>query len=140
MSQLGPAAFETGQALAEDDPHGLDAHEAGALNLYAGDSALCPSVNSKLRNRNRRELLPFFPILKLLMNAYRKLPKYTGTVWRGVKGIDLRQKYPKGSTLCWWSLAFATVDLSRLAGDQLLGTTGVRTLFNVKVTSGAEIG
>ena len=31
-----------------------------------------------------------------MLDARAKLPKYSGTVWRGVKGVDLRAKYPKG--------------------------------------------
>ena len=83
-----------------DDPHGLDADEAGSLTLYTAESELYPNLNSKLRQRDRKQLKPFFPFLKLMLDARAKLPKYSGTVWRGVKGVDLRGKYPKGKVRC----------------------------------------
>jgi hypothetical protein len=97
-----------GAALARDDPHGLDADEAGALTLYTFESELYRRLNDLLRQRDRQRLRPFFPYLKLMIDARRKLPRHVGTVWRGVKGVDLRSKYQKGSEVYWWAFSSTT--------------------------------
>jgi len=67
------------------------------------------------------------------MDARRKLPRHVGTVWRGVKGVDLRDKYLKGSEVYWWAFSSTTKDLSTLQNPNFLGTSGVRTVFNIQV-------
>jgi hypothetical protein len=132
-------AAESGAALAENDPHGLDADEAGALMLYTMESELYPTLNRLLRQRDRQLLKPFFPYLLLLLTAQRKLPKYVGTVWRGVKGIDLRASYPKGKEFYWWAFSSTTKELSTLQNPMFLGTSGVRTVFNIQVSAGVDL-
>jgi hypothetical protein len=132
-------AAESGAALAESDPHGLDADEAGALMLYTMESELYPTLNRLLRQRDRQLLKPFFPYLLLLLTAQRKLPKYVGTVWRGVKGIDLRAFYPKGKEFYWWAFSSTTKELSVLQNPMFLGTSGVRTVFNIQVSAGVDL-
>jgi hypothetical protein len=31
-----------------------------------------------------------------------KLPRYQGSVWRGVAGVDLRARFTKGQDIVWW--------------------------------------
>jgi hypothetical protein len=100
--------------------------------------------------------------LLLLLTARRKLPAYEGTVWRGVKGVDLRGQYPKGKEVYWWAFSSTTKEvrhslvthkevrcarecggdhallrdvsqLSTLQNPLFLGKKGVRTVFNVQV-------
>ena len=132
-------AAESGAALAENDPHGLDADEAGALMLYTMESELYTTLNRLLRQRDRELLKPFFPYLLLLLTARRKLPKYVGTVWRGVKSIDLRTFYPKGKEFYWWAFSSTTKELSILQNPMFLGTSGVRTVFNIQVSAGVDL-
>ena len=80
----------------------LTLDEAGALSLYTMQCDLYPTLNRLLRARDRQQLLPFFPYLKLLLLAREKLPKHHGAVWRGVKGMDLRDGYPKGKKNVFW--------------------------------------
>ena len=82
-------AAERGAVLARDDPHGLTSNEAGALTLYTMEGDLYPSMNRLLRERNRTVLIPYFPYMRLLLAARRKLPVFRGNVWRGVAGICL---------------------------------------------------
>ncbi len=43
-------------------------------------------LNTELRNRNRAVLVAaYFPALRLLLSAIKKLPKVETTVYRGVK-------------------------------------------------------
>jgi hypothetical protein len=133
MDAHGFVAAEHGAALARDDPHGLDADEAGALTLYTFESELYTRLNDLLRQRDRQRLRPFFPYLKLMIDARRKLPRHVGVVWRGVKGVDLRSKYLKGSEVYWWAFSSTTKELSTLQNPSFLGTSGVRTVFNIQV-------
>lgn len=138
MDACGFMALENGVKLSESNVHGLDADEAGALNLYTMESDLYAELNTRLRHRDRPQLRPFFPFLKLLLLARDKLPKFTGTVWRGVKS-DLRRAYPKGKELYWWAFSSTTKELSTLTNPMFLGTKGVRTIFNIQVESGVDI-
>ena len=113
MDAHGFAAAEYGAVHARDDPYGLDPNEAGALALYTFECELYKRLNGKLRERDRQQLKPFFPYLKLMIDARRKLPKHVGMVWRRVKGVDLRSKYPKGSEVYWWAYG-STKELSTL--------------------------
>ena len=139
MDAHGFVAAEHGAALARNDPHGLDQDETAAISLYTHESELYPTLNDLLRQRDRKRLRPFFPYLRLLMDARRKLPRHVGTVWRGVKGVDLRDKYLKGSEVYWWAFSSTTKDLSTLQNPNFLGTSGVRTVFNIQVKRGVDI-
>ena len=132
-------ASEAGAQLAKADPHGLDADEAGALWLYTAESDLYPTVNGLLRMRDRSTLKPFFPYLQLMLTARSKLPKYTGSVWRGVKGVDLRAKYPKDKEVWWWAFSSTTKQLQTLTNPQFLGTSGVRTVFMIEIVHGVDL-
>ena len=133
MDAHGFVAAEHGAALARNDPHGLDQDETAAISLYTHESELYPTLNDLLRQHDRKRLKPFFPYLRLLMDARRKLPRHVGTVWRGVKGVDLRSKYQKGSEVYWWAFSSTTKELSTLQNPNFLGTSGVRTVFNIQV-------
>jgi hypothetical protein len=81
----------------------------------------------------------FFPYLKLMLDARRKLPRHVGAVWRGVKGVDLSTKYTKGSEVYWWAFSSTTKELLTLQTPNFLGTSGVRTIFMIQVKRGVDI-
>jgi len=139
MDAFGWVAGEHGSALAKNDPHGLDKDEVAAIALYTTESKFYPKLNEFLRDRDRRKLLAFFPYLRLLLDARSKLPRYVGTVWRGVRGIDLSAKFPKGADIYWWAFSSTTKELSTLQNPEFLGTSGVRTIFNIQVKRGSDI-
>ena len=128
-----------GAQLAAVDPHGLDADEAGALWLYTAESDFYPTLNRQLHTRDRSTLKPFFPYLRLMLTARSKLPKYTGSVWRGVKDRDLRASYPKGKEFYWWAFTSTTKELSTLQNPRFLGISGVRTLFMIEILHGVDL-
>ena len=132
-------AGEQGRQLAATDIHGLSADEAGAFTLYTMESQLYPTLNRLLRERDRAALLPYFSYLRLMLHARDKLPAYVGTVWRGVKGVDLRANFPEGMEFYWWPFSSTTKKLSTLQREQFLGTSGVRTVFNIQVRTGVDI-
>ena len=130
---VGFMGSERGVELASTDPHKLDGDETGALNVYTMESDVYPTINDKLRQRDRLALKPFFPYLKLMLLARAKLPKYAGVVWRGVKGVDLRSQYTKDMEFYWWAFSSTTKALETLTNPMFLGQTGVRTVFNIQV-------
>jgi hypothetical protein len=132
-------ASEAGAQLAAADPHGLDADEAGGLWLYTAQSDFYPTLNRLLRTRDRSALIPFFPYLQLMLTARSKLPKYTGSVWRGVKGVDLRAQYPKDKEVWWWAFSSTTKQLHTLTNPMFLGTSGVRTVFMIEIVHGVDV-
>jgi len=133
-------AAETGAEMAAaPNPHGLSADEIGAIMLYTMESDFYPTLNRLLRSRDRKALKVYFPYLKLMLLARAKLPPYTRPVWRGVKGVDLRAGYPKGKEFYWWAFSSTTKQIETLTSPQFLGTTGVRTVFMIEVTSGVDI-
>ena len=110
-----------------------------AVHVYTQDSPFYKELNRILRLRDRAALKPFFPYLKLVLDAKHKLPRYEGTVWRGVKGINLLSKYPKGKEVYWWAFSSTTKELSTLQNPQFLGQTGLRTVFNIQVKRAVDI-
>jgi hypothetical protein len=109
--------------------------ESGAITLYTegwhpAENSLYHILNCLLRDADRSKLIPFFPYLKLLLTALLHQPRYTGSVWRGVKA-DLRPQYPKGSKCFWWSFSSCTTEMSALESELFLGKSGTRTLFRI---------
>ena len=51
---VGFMGAERGAEFAAADPHSLDADEAGALNVYTMESEVYPTINQKLRQRDRQ--------------------------------------------------------------------------------------
>jgi hypothetical protein len=132
-------AAERGSVLARDDPHGLTPDQAGALTLFTMEGNLYPSMNRLLRERNRTVLTPFFPYMRLMLNARQKLPAFRGNVWRGVAGKDLRSEFVQGQEMHWWSFSSTSKQVSTLHNPMFLGKTGVRTQFLIEVLHGVDI-
>ena len=132
-------ASEAAAQLAAADPHGLDADEDGGLWLYTAESDFYRTLNRLLRTRDRSTLKPFFPYLQLMLTARSKLPKYTGSVWRGVKDVDLHASYPKGKELYWWAFSSTTKELSTRQNPMFLGFSGVRTVFLIEIVHGVDL-
>ncbi|CAF1237696.1 unnamed protein product [Didymodactylos carnosus] len=76
----------------------LTQDEAAAIHLYtmqfdSGES-LYQVLNRTLRAENRDGLKSWFLYLKLFLTALHKLPSQPQTtVWRGVRNVDLSEKY-----------------------------------------------
>ena len=133
-------ARELGAALAAEDAHGLSVDEAGALTLYTMDGELYAELNRRLRARDRSVIKPFFPYLRLMLQARSKLPRYQGIVWRGVAGVDLRAHFTRGQEIFWWAFSSCTKEVSTLTRNPLFfGMAGVRTQFLIEVLAGVDI-
>ena len=133
-------AVEKAEALQADGQlRGLSVDEAAAIALYTAESEFYRTLNVLLRNRSREALKPFFPYLRLLLQARSKLPKHTQSVWRGVKGVDLTGSFPKGKKIFWWAFNSTSKNVSTLLDPMFCGTSGTRTQFMIEAVSGIDI-
>lgn len=116
--------------------------ESAALILYSmnwepKEQSFYCILNETLRSQNRSMLKPWFPFLRLILNAHARLPSKPGLcVYRGVKG-DFTAAYQQGKIITWWGLTSCTLNLSII--DKFLGSEGPRTWFNIESTTGKEI-
>jgi hypothetical protein len=119
---------------------GLTQEESAAIHLYTmqfrGGPSLYLLLNRALRAEDRDELIPWFPFLKLFLTALHKLPSQNGTVWRGVRDVDLSLKYSTGTKFAWWGVSSSTMKLEVLQSKQFLGKEGQRTLFSIECING----
>ena len=87
------------------DPHGLTLDEIASLNLYTSQwssgESLYVALNRVLRSENRGFLKRWFPYLKLVISALRKLPRFCGNVWRGVN-MNLVDTHPMDLEFTWY--------------------------------------
>jgi len=118
---------------------GLTANEASAMHVYTQETPLHRQLNTLLRSRDRTQLKVFFPHLKLLLTAIHKLPPCDATVCRGVPGVDFSSKYVEGRDVMWWGFTSATAKVDVLQNEMFLGTTGLRTMFNLRVSTARDI-
>lgn len=114
----------------------LDAHEIGALHLYTMGSAFYRQLNAALRHTDRARARPYFPYLRLFLNALAKLEPLKGSLWRGV-ALDLGAQYPLGRDVTWWGVSSCTPKLE--VARAFLGSKGRRTLFEVVVHRAVSI-
>jgi hypothetical protein len=108
-----------------------------AIYLYTQQTPLYGELNRALRSENRQAITPYFLYLKLLLTAVKKLPKWSGTVYREIKLAvnQLGDSYAKGEEFIWWGFSSCATTLTVLADPQYLGAEGNRTLFALKVSS-----
>jgi len=116
--------------LGGPDRHGLTRDMIAAIHFYTQEG-FYEVINGVLRNEDRALVKPYFAYLKLLLTALGKLPRHSGSVWRGV-AADLRDLYPQGLRDIWWAISSCTVDGTALKNPLFLGETGARTLFNLE--------
>ena len=136
---LNPQAHNLPLLQADGQLRGLSVDEAAAIALYTAESEFYRTLNVLLRNRSREALKPFFPYLRLLLQARSKLPKHTQSVWRGVKGVDLTGSFPKGKKIFWWAFNSTSKNVSTLLNPMFCGTSGTRTQFMIEAVSGIDI-
>lgn len=123
---------------------GLTEDESASIMLYSMGwkpyaQCLYFALNATLRSQDRGKLEPWFLYLKLFLTALSRLPLSPHMhVYRGV-ALDLSQYYKRGETVVWWGFSSCTKALHVLQSEQFLGTTGVRTLFNIDCNSGKSI-
>jgi hypothetical protein len=116
----------------------LSLDEVGAVHVYTQESPFYHALNTALRQRDRQNLGPFLPYLKLLLRGLGKLPRGDSVVHRGVKG-DISAAYPTGSEFVWWGFSSATASVQVLENPQFCGKAGPRTLFTIRVSQAVDV-
>ncbi|CAF1334037.1 unnamed protein product [Rotaria sp. Silwood1] len=124
----------------EDD---LTSDESASIMLYTYESmphedSLYVKLNETLRSEQRKNLIPWFLYLRLILTALARLPTERRSVFRGVKE-NLSAEYPKGKVFIWWGFSSCTSSVEVLENEQFFGTTGNRTLFQIECTTAKDI-
>jgi hypothetical protein len=121
----------------------LSIDESASIMLYSmewepHEKCLYQVLNTTLRSENRKQLVPWFLFLKLILTAFARLPSSHRFVYRGIKR-DLRKDYPRDETVVWWGFSSCTSTMDVLQNEQFLGSTGTRTFFTIECTNGKDI-
>ena len=116
----------------------LSADHIAAIHMYTQDCDFYRTLNACLRHRNRETIKPFFPYLRLLLEALRQLPAQARSVFRGVK-LDLSAKFKKGDEPVWWSVTSTSTTMEVLTSEQFCGPDGPRTVFVVRTAHARDI-
>ena len=120
----------------------LSLNESAAIMLYTlewspSETSFYVILNNTLRSKNRRELVPWFSYLRLLLSALSKLPPCTPRLlYRGVD-MDQGELYNTDDDCIWWSFSSCTTSLRVLKG--FIAPHGSRTIFNIHCRSAIDI-
>ncbi|CAF1257581.1 unnamed protein product [Rotaria sordida] len=93
-------------------------------------------LNQALRIEDRSTVRPWFSYLKLLDSAAAKLPKFKGTIWRGVNK-NVTHTFKKGQKITWWSVSSCSTSVDVISS--FLGNAPQSTLFNIDCINGKSI-
>ncbi|CAF3341423.1 unnamed protein product [Rotaria sp. Silwood2] len=120
--------------------HNLNKDEAAAVYLYSmemsDEATVYRLLNQTLRAEDRSTLRPWFSYLKLLDSAAARLPKFKGTVWRGVNK-NVSNTFKKGQKITWWSVSSCSTSVDVISS--FLGNVPQSTLFNIDCINGKSI-
>ncbi|CAF1372887.1 unnamed protein product [Rotaria sp. Silwood1] len=124
----------------EDD---LTTDESASIMLYTYESmphedSLYVKLNATLRSEQRKNLIPWFLYLRLVLTALARLPAKCRSVFRGVKE-NLRSEYPEDKIFIWWGFSSCTSSVGVLENEQFFGKTGNRTLFQIECNTAKDI-
>ncbi|CAF3201227.1 unnamed protein product [Rotaria socialis] len=127
----------------QEPEDGLTTDESAAIMLYTYESmphedSLYVKLNDSLRSEQRKNLIPWFLYLRLILTALARLPSECSAILRGVKE-DLSAEYSKGKTFIWWGFSSCTSSIEVLENEQFFGKTGNRTLFQIHSTTAKDI-
>ena len=112
----------------------LTLNESAAIYLYTMSTCFFRLLNETLRAENRSALKPWFPFLKIFINALEKLPSSKLTVWRAVAlAID---HFPfDNNMITWWGVNSTSTNINTI---QSLPTEK-STLFTIEALNGKDI-
>ncbi|CAF4035401.1 unnamed protein product [Rotaria sp. Silwood2] len=122
---------------------GLTIDESASIMLYTYESiphedSLYVKLNETLRSEQRKNLIPWFLYLRLVLTALSRLPSKYRFVFRGVKE-NLCTEYSKGKIVIWWGFSSCTSSAEVLENELFFGKTGNRTLFQIECTTAKDI-
>ena len=103
------------------------------------------AFNSALRSRDRNEAKPFFPFLQLLLLAMHKLPKSSGTLFRGTRNLptniieEYKRKAETKKCIFWSACSSTTKSIRTLSNPMFCGMDGNRTRFVIQNCDGVGV-
>ncbi|CAF4182897.1 unnamed protein product, partial [Adineta steineri] len=120
--------------------HNLTKDESAAIYIYtmemSDDSCVYRILNQTLRLEDRTKVRPWFGYLKLLHSATSKLPKFKGTVFRGIDK-DVTKSFKKGQKITWWSISSCSTSVNVIS--TFLHKSSSSTLFHIECLNGKSI-
>ena len=122
----------------EDPPPMLTMDEACAIRFYTLETDLYPEFNKALRSRDRKLAKVFFPFLQLLLLAMHKMPKSSGTLFRGTRNLpssvlnEYIRKADSKKCVFWSACSSTTTNVATLSNPAFCGTQGNRTRFVIQ--------
>jgi hypothetical protein len=118
-------------------PHApMDKELYGAIMLYTSN-AIYRQLNQVLREEKRTQVRKFFPYLRMLLEATRRLPTRKAQLWRGLS-VDLSKQYRVGETITWWGVSSCTSD-EGVARAFAGGCGGHSTLLTIDTVTACDI-
>jgi hypothetical protein len=122
-----------------EQTQGLNIDELAAIHLYTQGCGMYRILNRALISRDRTEIKPLLPYLRLLMQGLQKLPRLKNiSVYRGVRK-DLGEKFKKGDQVIWWPVSSTSRSLGVMQQEQFCGTRGSRTMFHIHCQHAVDI-
>jgi hypothetical protein len=115
-----------------------DREEIAALNLFTQDSPLCTILNARLCTEKREVLVPFRPLLKLLLMALYKLPRVGGLAYRGVRE-NMHDSFVENTIATWWAFSSTARSISVMENSVFAGYKGQRTIFTIEVCAAFDV-
>ncbi|CAF0738726.1 unnamed protein product [Adineta steineri] len=120
--------------------HNLTKDESAAVYIYtmemADDSCVYRVLNQTLRAEDRSKVRPWFGYLKLLHSATSKLPRFKGTVFRGIDR-DVTKSFKKGQKITWWSISSCSTSVNVI--KDFINKSPSSTLFHIDCLNGKSV-
>ncbi|CAF4030903.1 unnamed protein product [Adineta steineri] len=120
--------------------HDLTKDESAAIYIYtmeiSDDSCVYRILNQTLRAEDRKKVRPWFGYLKLLDSATSKLPRFKGTVFRGIDK-DVTKSFKKGQRTTWWSISSCSTSVNVISS--FVSKSSSSTLFHIECLNGKSI-
>jgi hypothetical protein len=125
---------ETAKTNCNRNSNILTCDESAAIRLYTMQTPLVTNLNQTLRTENQCVPKQWFPFLKLIDAALKKLPPTKTTVWRGVN-YDATLTFVEGEVYTLWAITSCTISLE--IAKKYLDPSG--TLFAIETIHGRNI-
>ncbi|CAF0807339.1 unnamed protein product [Adineta steineri] len=124
----------------DPNDHNLTKDESAAIYIYtmelSDDSSVYRILNQTLRAEDRTKVRPWFGYLKLLDSATSKLPKFKGTIFRGIDK-DVTKSFKKGQRITWWSISSCSTSVDVISS--FISKSSSSTLFHIECLNGKSV-
>ncbi|CAF1507096.1 unnamed protein product [Adineta steineri] len=141
LQQIDYFVKEAKKHCSYPNEHNLTKDESAAVYIYTmemsdDDSCVYRVLNQTLRAEDRKKVRPWFGYLKLLHSATSKLPRFKGTVFRGIDK-DVTKSFKKGQKITWWSISSCSTSVNVI--KDFINKSPSSTLFNIECLNGKSI-